>query len=136
MFEFVTKLFKQDQEKCVQPFVYSPKKEIKMESPKFTFTTREEYLVYKAEWKERLAEAIKAYRKLKNEYKDAQRAYSKASGGLGYWDMSKEQRAECDKIKFPQAWKAKEVVQKLFEERQLSKIEAGRQRELRLRQAA
>lgn len=74
----------------------------------FTFTTRETYLAYKAEWKERYAEQSQEQRKLKNNVKIAQREKG--------WAMNEEYDLK----------RGKRDANELLAERQASK-EAARQ---------
>lgn len=81
----------------------------------FTFNSKETYLAYRAEWKQRYLNQLKAVRAAKQGIKDANRAYSKGGNIGGIWSAYSDLR------------KAHEETQKLLAERWDASAEAGRQ---------
>jgi hypothetical protein len=115
-----------------------PRLEIKMTN--FTFTTREEYVTYSEDWKARYAAQILEIRQLKEAFKSSNRAFSLISKGERRWvtncdDKVVATHTAMDKARY-KFIKAKNAATQLLFERVGSKIEAGRQRELRLKKVA
>jgi hypothetical protein len=114
-----------------------PKLEIKMTT--FKFKTREDYVTYREDWKTRYAEQILEIRRSKEAFKQANRAFSISSKGERVWDCKVEGvRGLYDKMEHAR-WSfrtAKNGATELLFERGESKVEAGRQRELRLKKIA
>jgi hypothetical protein len=109
----------------------------------FTFKTREEYFTYRQEWKERYFQQIATIRKLREAFKDAQRAFSKVDceGGYDYsWDSARKAEYNLPISEMHSAMSAYGTARKeataLILERCYSRIEAANQRELRLQKAA
>ncbi len=97
-------------------FHSNPTKESIMTKPTFTFNSKETYLAYRAEWKQRYLDQIKAVRAAKQGIKDANRAYSKHSKTISdIWTAYRDLR------------KAHEETKKLLTERWAASAEAGRQ---------
>ncbi len=135
-------LFRKKVAPTLPPTVNSTK-EITMSN--FTFTSREEYVAYRTDWKARYAAQRLAIRKAKEDFKQTNRVYSKAE--LEYMankEKTKDQQLRLNKqnahIHLDDArWEfrnAKNEATELLAERAKSKIEAGRQRELRLKKVA
>lgn len=114
-----------------------PKLEIKMTT--FKFKTREEYVAYREDWKTRYAEQIVEIRRSKEAFKQANRAFSVSSKGEKVWDCKTDGvRGLYDKMEHDR-WSfrsAKNGATELLVERGESKIQAGQQRELRLKKFA
>ena len=131
-------LFRKKAEPTLMPRANSTSKEITM--TKFTFTTREEYVAYREDWKARYAAQRLEIRRAKEAFKLANRAFSIASKGVRVWDFKSgsdvrklHDTMEHARFSFRSA---KNEATELLVERANSKIEAGRQRELRLKKVA
>jgi len=115
---------------------HSCEKEIEMN---FTFTTREEYVAYREDWKARYAAQILEIRAAKKTFKEANSEFSIASKGERVWDCKTQgirdlyNKMESARYAF---LNAKREATELLSERRASKVEAGRQRELRLKKVA
>jgi len=110
---------------------------------KFAFTTRDEYATYREDWKARYAAQILNIRQAKEAFKLAHRKFSIESKGERFWpilasdeEMSRykalrpvhgEMETARSSLKM-----AKQGATDLLAERGDSKVEAGRQRDLRL----
>ena len=92
----------------------TPKEPI-MTKPAFTFNSKETYLAYRAEWKQRYLDQLKAVRAAKQGVRDANRAYSKGGPINGIWDAYRNLRL------------SHETTQTLLTERWAASSEAGRQ---------
>jgi len=96
--------------------------------PTFTFTTREQYLEYKAQWKERYFGTIKKIREAAIAKRDAFRLVSKEEPYSNAWYAALKPAHEA----FYAHNRLKNDAYNLLQERGYSKIEAGKQREKRL----
>jgi hypothetical protein len=98
----------------------------------FTFKTKDEYLAYKVDWKQRYFGNAQEIRRTKKEFAIAQREYSLESKGMSYWDCTNGVRAVLEKVESARraVYHACSTATELLAERMASKVEAGRQREL------
>jgi hypothetical protein len=108
---------------------------------KFTFTTREEYLTWRADWKARYFSTIKEIRTAALERREAERAFSRACRGLSDKPTAEESKerqmtANAQSSSRYKHRNLKAEATELLVERAESKLEAGRQRALRLVRAA
>ena len=98
----------------------------------FTFKTREEYLVYKADWKARYFAVSQQIRDLRATRKAACIAFSRLDyNDPGYWSAYTEMNSSWGPLS-----NARALANRLLEERKDSKEEAGIQRAARLQEAA
>jgi hypothetical protein len=82
----------------------------------FTFNSKETYLAYRAEWKQRYLAHLKAVRAAKWGIREANREYSKNNKTIGnIWQAYRDLRS------------AHEQTQPLLSERWAASFEAGRQ---------
>lgn len=89
----------------------------------FTFTTRETYVQWRAEWRRQYAELSAKIREQKLAFKHQQREYDYLSSVITpatYW------RALADLTK------SQKTAKVMLAQRELSKLEAAKQRELRI----
>jgi len=105
-----------------------------MSTPTFTFKTREEYLEYKAQWKERYFGTIKKIREAALAKRTAFREFSRNTDEQYSKTWMAALRPAHDAFYAHNRLKAEAT--NLLSERTYSKIEAGRQREKKLTQAA
>lgn len=94
-------------------------KETKVTKPAFTFNSKETYLAYRAEWKQRYLDQLKAVRAAKHGIREANRKYSKGGSIGDIWSAYSDLR------------QAHEDTQTLLQERWNAAAEAGRQMNLR-----
>ena len=96
--------------------VSTQSKEPTVIKPAFTFNSKETYLAYRADWKDRYFAGCKAVRTARQEVRNANRAYSKDNKTIGdIWSAYGDLR------------KAREDVVKLQTELNDARAEAGRQ---------
>jgi len=105
----------------------------------FKFKTREEYVAYREDWKARYAAQILEIRRAKEAFKQANREFSVSSKGERVWDCKvpgiRDLHSKMEHARFSFR-SGKNEATELLVERSNSKIEAGRQRELRLKKVA
>lgn len=96
------------------------------------FKTKDEYLAYRTEWKEKYKELSKDIREMKNQRKQFKWKY-RAKGDTGSKRRIKiGDNPNYDSSAGWKAWELKYVATIMLEELAESKIEAGKQRDARL----
>jgi hypothetical protein len=108
------------------------------DSMQFNFTTREEYLAYRKLWKAAYFQTIQEIRKCALARRDAERAFSNVGPYDNRWKSSSSELGRYRNTA-QELGKARRALRELkahataqLAERAMSKVEAGRQRALRL----